>query len=90
MQWLKDRFFSSNIKPEMIRRGMQVHRTNGHNYVIRFYHQPDLDEEEMAAPIIGIQPLLEESELSTHILVTENNMSIQLNIEGSTTQSNFR
>lgn len=46
MQWLKDRFFSSNIKPEMIRRGMQVHRTNGHNYVIRFYHQPDLDEEE--------------------------------------------
>ena len=46
MQWLKDKIFSRNNEPEMVRRGMQVHRTNGHNYVIRFYHQPDLDEEE--------------------------------------------
>ena len=30
----------------MVSRGMQVRRVNGHNYVIRFYHQSDLDVEE--------------------------------------------
>ena len=50
MQYLSSFFRRhSYTKPEMIEmvsRGMQVRRVNGHNYVIRFYHQSDLDEEE--------------------------------------------
>lgn len=49
MQWLSSFYRSSYTKPEMIEmvsRGMQVRRINGHNYIIRFYHQSDLDEEE--------------------------------------------
>ena len=50
MQYLSSFFRRhSYTKPEMIEmvsRGMQVRRVNGHNYVIRFYHQSDLDVEE--------------------------------------------
>jgi hypothetical protein len=36
----------NSSESETVNRGLQVHRINGANHVIRFYHQTDLDDEE--------------------------------------------
>lgn len=38
----------NSSEQETINRGLQVHRISGANHVIRFYHQTDLDEEQIS------------------------------------------